>query len=195
MFVGGCGIVWPVCVEYTMVSTDPFSHFPLNMTVEADGGARQYIRERDCFAIHGPVPSPLISSVLYSFGDPAISVCRGAASALSTLPADLTITPVYRLGRNGPQGVPSGRVFIRFKDTVQVKERQQELTACGYFISETLSYAPHAAWLQSMDGNIATALCAFAKLRTLRDVVWVEPQMFMRPGMRSADDSRSNLPI
>jgi hypothetical protein len=172
-----------------MVSTDLFSHFPLNMTVEADGETREYFREPDCFAIHGPVPSNLTSAVLYSFGDPAISVCRGAVSALSTLPADLTITPVYRLGHHGPQGVPSGRVFIRFSDTVQVKERQEELTACGYFISETLSYAPHAAWLQSMDGNIATALRTFAKLRALHDVVWVEPQMFMRPVQRSADDS------
>lgn len=193
MFVDAGGIASPVCVEYTMVLTDPFSHFPLNITVEAEGTTREYIREPDCFAVYGQVSSTLTPAVLYSFGDPPISVCRGEAAAISALPSDLTVTPVYRLGLNGPQGVPSGRVFIRFKDTVQVKERQQELNACGYSISEELSYAPHAAWLQSVDGNIATALQTFAKLRALRDVILVEPQMLMRPVRRSSNDSSSDL--
>lgn len=163
-----------------MVSSDPLSHFPLSMTVEAEGVTREYIRESDCFAVHGPVPPALTTSVLYSFEDQAINVCRGKVSATSALLSDLTVTPVYRLGPNGPQGVPSGRVFIRFQSQVPVEGRRQGLEACGFFISEPLSYAPHAAWLQSMDGNIATALNGFAKLRTLEDVVLVEPQMLMR---------------
>jgi len=163
-----------------MVLSDPFSPFPLKMRVEAEGGVRNYVRESDCFAIHGPVPSALIKAVLYSFEDPVINVCRGEVSIVSALPSDLIVTPVYRLGLTGPQGVPSGRVFIRFRSQVSIEGRRQELEACGFFISEPLSYAPHAAWLQSMDGNIATALNRFAKLRTLQDVVLVEPQMLMR---------------
>ncbi len=163
-----------------MVLNDPFSSFPLRMRVEAEGGARDYVRESDCFAIHGPVPSALRKRVLYSFDDPVINVCRGEVSTVSALPSDLIVTPVYRLGPNGPQGVPSGRVLIRFRSQVPVEGRRQELETCGFFISEPLSYAPHAAWLRSMDGNIATALNRFAKLRTLQDVVLVEPQMFMR---------------
>ena len=148
--------------------------------METEGVARDFVRESDCFAIHGPVPSALTKAVLYSFEDPVINVCRGEVSAMSAFPSDLTVTPVYRLGSNGPQGVPSGRVFIRFRSQVSVEGQRQELEACGFFISEPLSYAPHAAWLQSMDGNIATALNRFAKLRTLQDVVLVEPQMLMR---------------
>jgi len=163
-----------------MVLNDPFSSFPLMMTVEADGVSRDYVREPDYFAVHGSVPSALATAVLYSFEDPVIHVCRGEISTVPALPSDLTVTPVYRLGPNGPQGVPSGRVFIRFEEQVHVEERRQELKTCGFFISEPLSYAPHAAWLQSMDGNIATALNGFAKLRALQDVVLVEPQMLMR---------------
>jgi len=163
-----------------MVLNDLFSHFPLRMTVEAEGITRVYVRELDCFAVHGAVPPALTSAVLYSFEDPVINVCRGEVSIISALPSDLALTPVYRLGPNGPQGVPSGRVFIRFPEQVPVEERRSELKACGFFISEPLSYAPHAAWLQSIDGNIATALNGFAKLRALQDVVLVEPQMLMR---------------
>jgi hypothetical protein len=159
---------------------DPFSHFPLRIRVEAEGVARDYVRESDCFAVHGPVPPALTTTVLYSFEDPVINVCRGEISTVSALPSDLTVTPVYRLGSHGPQGVPSGRVFIRFRSQVHVEGRRQELKAWGFFISEPLSYAPHAAWLQSLDGNIATALNGFAKLRALQDVVLVEPQMLMR---------------
>lgn len=163
-----------------MVLNDLFSHFPLRMTVEAEGVTREYIRESDCFAVHGPVPPALTTAVLYSFEDPVINVCRSEVSIISALPSDLALTPVYRLEPNGPQGVPSGHVFIRFRSQVPVEGRRQELNACGFSIRESLSYAPHAAWLQSMDGNIATALHGLAKLRALNDVVLVEPQMFMR---------------
>jgi hypothetical protein len=159
---------------------DSFSHFPLKMSVEAEGVARDYVRESNCFAVHGPVPPALTTSVLYSFEDPVINVCRGEVSMVSALHFDLTVTPVYRLAPNGPQGVPSGLVFIRFQSHISVEERRQELDSCGYFIRESLSYAPHAGWLESLDGNIATALHGLAKLRALNDVVLVEPQMLMR---------------
>ena len=171
------------------------AHFPLRMTVEAEGVSRDWVREPDCFAVHGPVPPALTTAVLYSFEDPAINVCRGEVSTVSAPSANLTVTPVYRLEPNGPQGVPSGRVFIRFRSQAPVAERRQELKACGFSISELLSYAPHAAWLQSKDGNIATALNGIAKLRALHDVLLVEPQMLMRRVHRSPHDSPSNPPI
>lgn len=171
-----------------MALNDPLSHFPLKMTVDAEGVSRDYVRESDCFAVHGPVPAELTTEVLYSFDDPVIHVCRGEASIVSVLPSDLTLTPVYRLKPNGPQGVPSGHVFIRFQTQISVEERRQELNARGFSIRESLSYAPQAAWLQSTDGNIATALHNFAKLRDLNDVMLVEPQMFMRGMMRASDE-------
>jgi hypothetical protein len=115
------------------------------MTVEAEGVSRDWVREFDCFAVHGPVPPALTKAALYSFEDPVIKVCRGEVSTVLALPSDLTVTPVYPLGPNGPQGVPSGRVFIRFRSQVPVEGRRQELKACGFSISEALSYAPHAA--------------------------------------------------
>lgn len=181
-------------VEWLMALNDPFSHFPLRMTVEAQAVSRVYVRESDCFAVHGPVPPALTTSVLYSFDDPVINVCRGKVSVISTLPANLMLTPVYRLEPNGPQGVPTGNVFIRFRSQVPVDGRRQELGACGFSIRESLSYAPQAAWLQSRDGNIATALHGIAKLRNLTDIELVEPQMLMRRVQRSPDDSPPNPP-
>lgn len=181
-------------VEWLMALNDPFSHFPPRMTVKAQAVSRVYVRESGCFAVHGPVPSALTASVLYSFDDPVINVCRGEVSVMSALPSDLTLTPVYRLEPNGPQGVPSGNVFIRFRSQVPVEGRRQELDACGFSIGESLSYAPHAAWLRSQDENIATALKGIAKLRDLHDVELVEPQMLMRRVQRSPEDSSSNPP-
>ena len=163
---------------------DPFSQFPLSVRVESEGVLREYVRESGYFAVHGPVPPDLTMAVLYSFDDPVINVCRGEDSAVASLPSDLPVTPVYRLGPHGTQGVPSGRVFIRFRPQVHVERRRKELTACGFSVHETLSYAPYSAWVQSMDGNIATALHQFAKLRTIPDIVLAEPQMLMRRGQR-----------
>ncbi len=181
-------------VEWLMALNDPFSHFPLRMRVEAQALSHVYVRESDCFAVHGPVPPALTTSVLYSFDDPVINVCRGEVPALSGLPSDLIVTPVYRLEPNGPQGVPSGKVFIRFRSQVSVESRQKEIEACGFSIHESLSYAPHAAWVRSQDGNIATALNGIAKLRDLNDVELVEPQILMRRVRRSSDGPPSNVP-
>jgi hypothetical protein len=182
-------------VEWQMALNDPFSHFPLRITVEAQAVSRVYLRESDFFAVHGPVPPALTGSVLYAFDDPVINVCRGEGSVLSSLPSDLMLTPVYRVEPHGPQGVPSGNVFIRFKSQIPVERRREEIEACGFSIQESLSYAPHAAWLRSQDGNIATALHGIAKLLNVSDIELVEPQMWMPQVRRSSDESPSNPPL
>lgn len=179
-------------VEWLMALKDPFSDFPLRVRVEAQALSRVYVRESDCFAVHGPVPPALTASVLYSFDDPVINVCRGEVPALSGFPSELILTPVYRLQPNGPQGVPSGNVFIRFRSQVPAEDRQPDIEACGFFIHESLSYAPHAAWLRSQGRNIATALNGIAKLRDVHDMELVEPQMFMIRVQRSSNGSPSD---
>jgi hypothetical protein len=174
-----------------MTLSDPFLPFPLRITVKTEGISRHYVRESDCFAVHGPIPPELVTAVLYSFDDPVINVCRGEFSMRSKYSSNLTVTPVYRLEPNGTQGVPSGRIFIRFRPEVPVESRREKLEACEFFICESLSYAPHAAWLKSLDGNIATALIKFAKLQDFPDVVLVEPQMLMRRVHRSSVESPS----
>ncbi|GJL60144.1 MAG: hypothetical protein NPIRA03_30010 [Nitrospirales bacterium] len=175
-----------------MALKDPFSDFPLRMRIETQALSRVYVRESDCFAVHGPVPPALTALVLYSFDDPVINVCRGEVPALSGFPSELILTPVYRLEPNGPQGVPSGNVFIRLRSQVPVEDRQPDIEACGFCIRESLSYAPHAAWIRSQDGNIATALNGIAKLHDVHDMELVEPQMLMIRVPRSSDGSPSN---
>jgi hypothetical protein len=163
---------------------DPLASFPQRMTVTIEGRSRDYYRESDCFAIHGALPPALTTAVVFSFEDPDITVCRGHLSSIATIPADRIITPVYRLGQKGPQGVPTGRIFIRFQSSVRVLERLEDLQSCGFTIQETLSYAPHAAWLRSMDGRIDTVLNSYQALQGLCGVMVVEPQMLMRREQR-----------
>jgi hypothetical protein len=163
-----------------MAVSNPFSRFPQKMRVETQNEIREYDREADSFAIHGPVPPALIPLVVYSFAAPEIHVCRGNVSYAAFVSPEQIITPVYRLGMQGPQGVPTGKVLIRFMSQVSVETRRSDIQACGFFISESLAYAPFAAWLEHEDKHIATALNEFAKLRAISDVELVEPQMLMR---------------
>jgi hypothetical protein len=86
------------------------------------------------------------------------------------------VTPVYS-GPTGGIAVPTGRVFVRFRDDVAVSARADELKRAGYRIAKTLPYAPNAAWLEADDGRVATALRNIGRLETLGDVVTVEPQL------------------
>jgi hypothetical protein len=86
------------------------------------------------------------------------------------------VTPVYS-GPTGGIAVPTGRVFVRFRDDVAVGARADELKRAGYRIAKTLPYAPNAAWLEADDGRVATALRNIARLEALGEIVTVEPQL------------------
>ena len=54
--------------------------------------------------------------------------------------------------------------------------RADELRDLGYRITQMLSYAPNAGWLEAVDGA-DSALQNIAGVEKLRDVVNVEPQL------------------
>ena len=86
------------------------------------------------------------------------------------------MTAVYALP-SGRLAVPTGRVFVRFREGVAPKARSEELKHAGYRITMTLAYAPSAAWLEADDGEVATALRNIERLEALNGVVNVEPQL------------------
>jgi len=88
--------------------------------------------------------------------------------------------PVYVLQPGGTPAVPTGLVFVRFKEGVKPNERTRDIEKAGYEIEQTLDYAPEAAWLRAKSGEIADALKGIDKLARIADVENVEPQMLMR---------------
>ena len=167
-----------------MPAADLFSRFPTKFRASTERSSTWYVRFPGFFAVHDPVPASIVSSVAFVLNEGAIAVCRGEPD-VATLPATrTTITPVYAPESAGPPAVPTGRVFVRFAENVPVDDRRDDLARAGYTVIQTLSYAPHAAWVRARDGDIAASLAGIAALEALPDVVNVEPQMLMKSQRR-----------
>lgn len=130
--------------------------------------------------MHGPLPNDLQTAVELVLEDNAITICRGTPLPLADLPPSLTITPVYALDPHGPLAVPTGQIFIRFTPGIKIQDRRSSLAERGYTIVQIPSYAPHTAWIQSTNGDIATGLQNIGRLNDLPDVVHAEPQLLMQ---------------
>ena len=87
---------------------------------------------------------------------------------------------IYRIHPGGSTAKPTGRVFIRFADAVNISERAGEIEKAGYEIAEKIAYAPNAGWLTERSGSVAKALAGIEKLESIKDVENVEPQMLMK---------------
>jgi hypothetical protein len=84
--------------------------------------------------------------------------------------------PVYARGSGSAVVVPTGRLFVRFADAIQATTRADELGRLGLRITQTLSYAPNAAWVES-DRGVGVALSSIEAVEKLADVQNVEPQL------------------
>ena len=84
---------------------------------------------------------------------------------------------VYATQPEGSAAVPTGRIFIRFEDGIDVAEREGEIEKAGYRIAEKIAYAENAAWLRERSGSVAKALTGIEKLEKIKGVENVEPQM------------------
>lgn len=154
-----------------------FSNYPDQIRSSSERPDVRYLRLPGHFAIHGEVPGGLRSSVELLLDDGRIAVCRGEPGDQPATAKSVVVTPVYSLGPKGPPVVPTGLVFVRFKEGVRVEERGEILSRAGYTVTQALSYAPHAAWVRASSGGVAEALSGIANLEALPDVVNVEPQM------------------
>lgn len=164
---------------------DPFSKFPSEIRSGTKRSAPVYTRLPDLYAVHGAPASRLPSEVpilVMGEGEEHIEIFRGEAEKQKNAAAQ--IGPVYTLRPDGPPAVPTGRVFIRFKEGVSVETRLGAIEQAGYQIAQSLDYAPHAAWLRARSGEIADALRQIPMLEQIADVENVEPQMLMRKANR-----------
>ena len=167
-----------------MVNENPESAFPNQIAVGTDRADVTYIRLAGHFAVHGTLPAALTASRIGLLGEESVSICRGAWPRPDQLAPGTIVTPVYAPGGVGPPAVPTGLVFIRFTDRVTVESRRARIEQAGYVISQTLSYAPQAAWLRAASGSMADALTNLDRLATLDDIAAVTPQLIAHAARR-----------
>ena len=117
---------------------------------------------------------------MFELREEGLAVCRRQAAASIPVEATHELTPVYRLGAEGPLAVPSGRVFVRFSEGTSMSDRRAEVEAAGFEIDDILSYAPQAGWLSPRSGRVADALRRFPALARIAYAEAVEPQLLMQ---------------
>jgi hypothetical protein len=161
-----------------------FSEYPQEFRVSTARPDVRYIRLTGHFAVHGPVPAPWASQVVARFDGGKIAVCRGDPGDQPTGGASVVCGPVYARGPDGSPAVPTGLVFVRFREDVRAEGRRQALSQAGYVVKEIAPYAPHAVWVEASSGGIADALNGIPRLEALSDVVNVEPQMLSERARR-----------
>ena len=173
---------------------DYFSEYPEQIRVGSDavrgasrreGGLRlrtavSYTRKPGYYAIHYNQPKTMATGAILQLNDGAIAVFPGEPNQSE----QGTLTPIYTIQPNGSLAVPTGLVFIRFAEGVDVKSQREVINRAGYEIVQSLDYAPHTAWLRAQSGNIADAIAGIPQLEAIPKVENIEPQMLMERGLR-----------
>ncbi|MEH2239001.1 hypothetical protein [Nostoc sp.] len=166
---------------------DYFSEYPeqIRVSSDANGGLRLrtaifYTRKPGYYAIHYNQRSSVASGAILQLNDGAIAVFPGEPNQSE----QRTLSPIYTLQSNGSLAVPTGLVFIRFAEGVDVESQREVINRAGYEIAQSLGYAPHAAWLRAQSGNIADAIAGIPQLEAIPKVENIEPQMLMERGLR-----------
>lgn len=157
-----------------------FSDYPETLRQSTLNPGIVYVRSDELVAVRGQRErSGREAPVLTVTGDEgeSIAVYRGGPAERRAWSADASaVTPAYTLSATRI-GVPTGRVFVRFRDDVPVSARREDIERAGYRIVKTLAYAPSAAWLEADDGRMSSALANIGRLEALSNVVNVEPQL------------------
>jgi hypothetical protein len=92
--------------------------------------------------------------------------------------------PVYESQPGGTPAIPTGRVFVRFAETVKASAREKDIRSAGYRVVQALPWAPQAVWVEADTGGVVESLRNIDRLERIKDVVHVEPQMLMPAATR-----------
>ncbi|MFN6494749.1 hypothetical protein [Nostoc sp. DedQUE02] len=166
---------------------DYFSEYPQQIHVSSNGydGLRlrttvSYSRKPGYYAVHYNQPSTVTTGAILRLNDGAIAVFSGEPNQSE----QGILSPIYTLESNGSLAVPTGLVFIRFAEGVDVKSQREVINRAGYEVAESLSYAPHTAWLRAKSGKIVDAIAGISQLEAIANVENVEPQMLRERSLR-----------
>ena len=163
---------------------DFLAKFPRKLAANSTAGAPSYELVPDLYAVHRKQAAGPADRAEYLLNDGKIAVFKLDAKGATSAAQDGKVSAVYTLVSGGSLAVPTGLVFVRFADGTEVKAREKELNNAGYEVTETLAYAPNAAWLQARSEDIADSLNGLAALAKLPNVEGVEPQMLMESARR-----------
>ncbi len=172
----------PLIAEVTF-QKNYFSEYPQQIRFGTEQSAVLYSRKSGYYAVHYKQPGTVAPGAVLQLNDGAIAVFQGepdeSENAIRLASTTGTLGPIYTLQADGTLAVPTGLVFIRFVEGVEVESHRSAIKQAGYEIAQSLSYAPQAAWLRAQSGNILDALVGISKLEAIPNVENVEPQMLM----------------
>jgi hypothetical protein len=164
-----------------------FADFPEKISAGAARAGAHYVRAEGRYAVHHGEGKQDAADAEMTFAPEGIAVYKGApreAGAAKAGARASTLTPVYRLHPNGPLAVPTGNVFLRFRENVEAATRREEIERAGYEVVEIPPYSPSSAWVRSASGDVARSLSDLDALEKLADVENVEPQMLVERSLR-----------
>lgn len=168
----------PPLIAQVKFQKDYFSEYPQQIRVAKEQSTILYDRRPGYYAVHYNQPKMVADEVadkaVLQLNDGAIAVFAGEPDEL-----DNTLSPIYTLQPDGSLTVLTGLIFIRFVAGVNVESHREAIKQAGYEVANSLSYAPHAAWLRAQSGKILDALRGISRLEAIADVENVEPQMLM----------------
>lgn len=173
----------PPLIAQVTFQKNYFSEYPQQIRFGTEPSAVLYSRKPGYYAVHYKQPGTVAPGAVLQLNDGAIAVFQGepdeSENAIRLASTTGTLGPIYTLQADGTLAVPTGLVFIRFVEGVEVESHREAIKQAGYEIAQSLSYSPHAAWLHAQSGNILDALVGISKLEAIPDVENVEPQMLM----------------
>ena len=164
----------PPLIAQVKFQQDYFSEYPQQIRIAKPQSTILYDRKPGYYAVHYNQPNSVADQAVLQLNDGAIGVFAGEPDEL-----DNTLSPIYTLQPDGSLAVPSGLIFIRFVAGVDVKSHREAIKLAGYEVTDSLSYAPQAAWLRAQSGKILDGLRGISRLEAIPDVENVEPQMLM----------------
>ena len=173
----------PPLIAQVTFQKNYFSEYPQQIRFGTEQSAVLYSRKPGYYAVHYKQHGTVAPGAVLQLNDGAIAVFQGepdeAENAIRLASTTGTFGPIYTLQADGSLAVPTGLVFIRFVEGVEVESRREAIKQAGYEIAQSLSYAPQAAWLHAKSGNILDALVGISKLESIPNVGNVEPQMLI----------------
>ncbi len=154
-----------------------FPAYPAEIKASTGHPDLKYVRKPNYFTIYGHPPSGIATVVAFSGSEGEIAICRGDVAEIARAAEVSETAPAYALAPAGPLSAPSGLVFIRFEDGVDIVARMEEIARADYIVVKRVPQAPNAAWLGATSRRVADALEGIGRLERIPNVVNVEPQM------------------